>query len=385
MHLQTNLKHKKIAIVHAFFKCRGGAEKLVFAIRNYYHADLYAGALREDIFSPQKTEDSFSQELFNPQFKFEYLHKDGKIPILLHLKRMFHWLFSQKIQKLENYDLVIFSGNVFFAPRRLKKPKKVVYCHTPPRIFTDRQEAALAKLPVFFRPIYKLLSKIVLWQYKADLQACDLLISNSYNIQSRLRKYFNLDSIPIYPAVDTKKFAYLGTGDYYLSHSRLEEAKRIPLILEAFARMPDKKLVICSTGPLEPWVKQQIRERNLQNIIFEGLVSQERLYNLVGNCLAGIVIPMDEDAGIVQCELMAAGKPVIGVAEGGLLETVIDKQTGFLLPPNPTVEDLVKLISNLDPEKLRCMRFACEQQAAKFSSEVFFTKLDEELSKLFNR
>ena len=109
MHLQTNLKHKKIAIVHAFFKCRGGAEKLVFAIRNYYHADLYAGALREDIFSPQKIEDSFNQELFNPQFKFEYLHKDGKIPILLHLKRMFHWLFSQKIQKLENYDLVIFS------------------------------------------------------------------------------------------------------------------------------------------------------------------------------------------------------------------------------------------------------------------------------------
>ncbi len=385
MSTQVDLKKMKIAIVYAFFKCRGGAEKLTFEIRNYYHADLYAGALREDIFSPQKTEDSFSQELFNPQFKFEYLHKDGRIPILLHLKRMFYWLFSRKIKQLENYDLVIFSGNIFFAPRRIKKPKKVFYCNTPPRIFADRIEAMLAKLPAFLRPIYKLLSKLVLRQYKADLQACDLLISNSYNIQNRLRKYLNLESIPIYPAVDTKRFVYLSTGDYYLSHSRLEEAKRIPLILEAFARMPDKKLVICSTGPLESWIKQQIRERNLQNIVFEGLVSQERLYDLVGNCLAGIVVPVEEDAGIVQCELMAAGKPVIGVAEGGLLETVIDGQTGFLLPSNPTVEDLVKLISNLDPEKLKSMRLACEQQAAKFSSEVFFSKLDKELSKLFNR
>ncbi len=382
--LPEKLKNKKIAILYSFFKCRGGAEKLIFQIRNHYNADLYAGALRTDVFSPEKINDTFSQELFDPKYKFEYLHRDGKIPGLLHLKRMLFWLFSPKLKKLENYDLVIFSGNVFFAQRRIKNVKKVNYCHTPPRIFTDQMDQKLNKLPSLFRPIYKTLAKLVNHEYKKDLQAMDLIISNSKNIQKRLKKYLDIDSIPIYPAVQTIKFKYISTGDYYLSHSRLEEPKRIRLIVEAFAQMPDKKLVICSSGPLENWIKEQISSRNLTNIVFEGLVSQQRLEELVGNCLAGIVIPVDEDAGIVQCELMAAGKPVIAVAEGGLLETIIDQKTGFLLPPNPTVEDLVNLIRKIDPVKIKNMKDDCQKHAAQFDSKIFFQKMDHEILKLFS-
>jgi len=80
--------------------------------------------------------------------------------------------------------------------------------------------------------------------------------------------------------------------------------------------MKNKKLVICSTGPLHNWFEEQIKMRNLDNILFEGFVSDERLSELIGNCYAGIYIPVDEDFGMTQIELMAAGKPVIGVEEG---------------------------------------------------------------------
>lgn len=370
---------KKIAIFYAFFKNRGGAEKLIFELRDHLKADLFLGALRTDIFKPENKQDSFSQELFNPNYKLEYLAQDGKIPFFLHLKRMWFFLFSSKIKQLEDYDLVIFSGNVFFVQCRVNKVKKVTYCHTPPRLFTDQLESKSSKLPLFLRPVFKLVAKLVMFQYQKDMHSMDLVLSNSQNIRQRLLKFVGIESIPIYPPIKTTKFQYLSTGDYYLSHSRLEDMKRIRLIVEAFALMPDKKLIICSTGPLATWVKQQISERSLTNIIFEGLVSDERLYELVGNCLTGITIPVDEDAGIVQCELMSAGKPVIGVNEGGIAETVVDGKTGFLLPTNPSVEDLVKVVQGLDSEKVRSMKKDCIEHAKQFDSKVFFSKIDQEL------
>ncbi len=48
----------------------------------------------------------------------------------------------------------------------------------------------------------------------------------------------------------------------------------------------------------------------------------------VGGARAVIYLPVDEDFGMSPVEAMAAGKPVIGVAEGGLLETVLPGETG---------------------------------------------------------
>jgi glycosyltransferase involved in cell wall biosynthesis len=376
------LADRKIAIFYAFFKCRGGGEKLIFALRNHLQADLWAGSINFDEFNQQKT-DSFSQELFSPNYQLEYLHKDGKFPGLMHLKRLWNLAFNNKIKELTKYDLVLISGNVFFVAERLKKLnpnlKIINYCNTPPRPFTDQEQTKAQKLPFFLHPLYKLAARIIRSYYTKDLKQADLIIANSQNIQNRLQKYLRVESQPIFVPVNTGKFGYLSTGDYYLSHSRLEDMKRIRLIVEAFADMPDKKLVICSTGPLEGWIKEQIKTRNLTNITFEGLVSDERLAELVGNCLTGITIPVDEDAGIVQCELMAAGKPVIGVAEGGLLETIVDGKTGFLLPANPTKEDLIQVVQELTPKKAAGMKEACIQHAKQYDESVFYEKIDQAL------
>jgi glycosyltransferase involved in cell wall biosynthesis len=380
-------KASKIAIFHAFFKNRGGAEMLVFDLRNYFQADLWTGAIRLDLFSPDKT-DSFSQNLFDPRYKLIYLDRDGTRPGLLHLRRQWNFLFNPKIKHLLDYDTVIFSGNIFWVIQRLRKmrdrlnpgkttpkPKLVVYCHTPPRPFTDRQTEFLAKLPALFRPLYKLLGCLVRHFYRQELLAADLVITNSFNTQQRLKHYIGLDSEVIFPGVHVERFRYLRTEDFFLSYSRLEETKRIPMIVEAFAQMPDKKLVICSSGPLQSWVESQIESRGLKNITFEGMVTDQRLAELVGSCLAGIVIPVNEDAGITQVELMAAGKPVIGVNEGGLKETIIDQQTGILIPENPEVEDLIKAVKEMTSERAWQMKSASQKHAQQFATKVFFKKM----------
>ncbi len=379
------MNNLKYAILHAFFKsdCKGGGEKLVFALRDHYKADLYAGGVDLENWDLRKRpNDSFVQALWDKNYEFKWLHQDSTVPIWGKIKRQLAFLMSPIVKELENYDVVFFSGNIALAQSRVHKPFKVLYCHTTPRPFTDQLEANLLKKNFLLIPFIRLFARWVVWQYTQDCKQMDLLISNSSNIQNRLKTWTGLDSTVIYPAVNTSRFQYESTGDYFISYARLEEIKRIELIVETFAQIPDQKLVICSAGPLAPWVQDQIKTRNLSNITFEGMVTDERLAKLVANCRAGIYIPVNEDAGITQIEIMAAGKPVIGVDEGALPDTVLHNQTGLIISANPTLDDLQVAIQKLTVEKSLSMKQACIDQAALFDQSVFFTKMDSEIQKL---
>ena len=382
---QKNVKHLKVAVIHAFFVPKGGGEKLVFDIRNYYHADLFTGAIDHNIWSKSKIEsDSFVKELYNPNTDFVWLHEDIKVPFLKKIIRQLQFRFNPKIKLLNNYDVVIFSGNIAGVAGRITNPntKKIMYCHTPPRPFTDQFENNLKKIPKLFKPIVRLFRNWVIYEYREELKKTDVIVANSYNIQKRLKNYIGVDSLVIHPAVNTERFVFLGQEDYYLSYARLEDMKRIPLVIKAFQQLPDKKLVVCSSGPLKDWLISEISQ--YPNITYEGLVTDERLSDLVGRCIAGVYIPVEEDFGIIQGELMSAGKPVIGVAEGGLLETVVEGKTGVLIKSNPEVEDLIEAINDMTKEKSLSMKEDCIIQAQNFRHEVFFTKFDDLISDLFD-
>lgn len=363
---------------------------MVFELRNRYNADLFSSAVNFNSYKPENS-DSFSKDLFDNNFKFDYLHSDSRNKFIRHAKRLFYFLFSQKIKQLLNYDAVIFSGNVMFIQRRLKRMinkthrdiKLVMYCHTPPRKLTDRFDDYIAHTPRGLKWLFRIAGKFILGQYIKDIKQMDLVITNSSNTQKRLLDYTGINSTVIYPPVNTNRFKFVSQGDYFLSYARLDSDKRIPLIIDAFAQMPEKKLVLCSTGPLHNMVKVEIEKRNLTNISFEGLVTDERLNELVGSCLAGIYIPVNEDFGMTQIEIMAAGKPVIGVKEGGLLETILDGKTGLLIKTNPSAEDLIYAVRNLTPQIADEMKENCIIQAGNFSLPIFFDKFEKELSALF--
>lgn len=72
---------------------------------------------------------------------------------------------------------------------------------------------------------------------------------------------------------------------------------------------------------------------------------------------------------------MAAGKPVIGVAEGGLLETVVPGQTGVLVAPAPTpgaVMDAVTQIEQIHGEDLSAQ---CRLRAQQFTEAAFIARM----------
>ncbi len=115
--------------------------------------------------------------------------------------------------------------------------------------------------------------------------------------------------------------------------------------------------------------------KDAQNIEVQGWIDEERLSNLIGRCISTIYIPRDEDYGISPVESMAAGKPVIGVREGGVLETVVHGETGLLVRSNPGEEDIVAAVREMDSLMAINMRDACENRAKLFSKEVFLEKM----------
>ena len=182
-----------------------------------------------------------------------------------------------------------------------------------------------------------------------------------------------MESEVIFPPVDVDRFRWLGEGDYFISPARLSRSKRVDVIIRAFLKMPDKKLVVLSGGREMEALRKLAG--NAGNIHFTGWQSETEIRQWIGNARAAIYVPIDEDFGMSPVEAMAAGKPVIGVAEGGLLETIVDGETGWLLESPPSVDNLVGAVQRIDRSMALAMREACETRARLFSREIFMEKM----------
>ncbi|MEM5808888.1 MAG: glycosyltransferase, partial [Candidatus Aenigmatarchaeota archaeon] len=129
--------------------------------------------------------------------------------------------------------------------------------------------------------------------------------------------------------------------------------------------------IICGEGPEKE--KLMLQAKDCKNIKFVNYnISKKELLDLYSRCLATIYIPKDEDFGFIPVESMASGKPCIGANEGGLKETIIHGKTGFLI--NPTVNNLIKTIKHLTPEKAEKMKKDCIKRAKEFDISVFYKK-----------
>tara|TARA_B100000929_G_scaffold132236_1_gene104772 strand:- start:312 stop:935 length:624 start_codon:yes stop_codon:yes gene_type:complete len=206
----------------------------------------------------------------------------------------------------------------------------------------------------------------------------DVILADSKNVQKRIHKFLGLESKLVYPPCDIDKFSWMGQEDYYLSTARLTPYKRVDIIIEAFTKLPKKRLIVTSTGPEEKKLKQLAE--GFTNIQFTGDIDDNELKNLIGNSIATIYIPKDEDFGMSPVESMAAGKPVIGSGEGGLLETVVHRETGWLSSPKISVEELVQMLNSVNPKLAHSMRLSCEKQALSFRTEIFINKIKNTLS-----
>ncbi len=280
--------------------------------------------------------------------------------------------FSLSKSLIRHADRVIYSG--IYAPLAVRHQltgKRIYYCHTPPRFAFDREEEYLERSIPLFRPFLRIMIAQYRKAYLNALKHMDLIIANSNHVSKRLYDLTGMDSKVIYPPILTKHFSHRGEGGYYLSVGRLEKPKRVDRIVRAFLSMPDCNLVVASGG--SEFDRLNRIAKGAANIHFTNWINDNDLADLVGRAIAVIYIPSDEDFGMSAVEAMAAGRPVIGVAEGGLVETIVDGQTGIMLSPNPSPAAIASAVKQLTEETAIQMRESCIHRAGLFSTEQFLS------------
>ena len=106
---------------------------------------------------------------------------------------------------------------------------------------------------------------------------------------------------------------------YVLYAGRLSKEKGVLELVDAARGLP---LVVVGDGPLRRHVPQA-----------RGIVPRPELLRLLDEAALVVCPSRREGFGMACLEGMAHGKPVVAAAVGGLLDLVVDGETGLLVPP----------------------------------------------------
>lgn len=369
----------KIAIVHEWLVTVAGSERVLSEILSCFpSADLYtvvdflAAGSADDI-KKRVTGTTFIQKL--PCARTRY--------------RSYLPLMPLAIEQLDlsAYDIVISSSHavakgVITGADQLH----VSYVHTPMRYAWELQHQYLRESGLdrgLKRYIARwFLHRLRLWDTRSAV-GVDRFIAVSNYVRRRIAKTYRRDARVIYPPVDLVRFTRGGAkDDFYLAASRLVPYKRMDLIVEAFAGMPDRKLVVIGDGPH----RSKVERKAAPNITLLGQQPQNVLIDHMQRARA-FVFAAEEDFGILPVEAQACGTPVIAYGKGGALETIIalgqDDPTGmFFFDQSPpairgAIAHFETCADQFTPEN-------CRNQTMKFAAERFRREFSDYISAAWN-
>jgi glycosyltransferase involved in cell wall biosynthesis len=357
----------RTAIVHYWLLGMRGGEKVVEALcRVLPDADIFTLFYEPASVSPTIRSHHVKASFLNP-LRRHYRSLLPLMPVALeHLD-------------LRDYDLVISSES---GPAKgvitSSNTRHVCYCHSPMRYLWDLYPAYLHEWTTSRTKrvlIASLTNYLRLWDY-ASASRVDEFIANSVNVQKRIWKSYRRASDVLYPPVAVETFYNRPAEDYYLIVSELVSYKRLEDAVRCFSRTR-RKLKIVGDGPDYRLLKRLAGPE----VEFCGRVPSTELRDLYARCRA-LVLPGEEDFGIVAVEAIASGKPVIALGRGGVLESVPaeNPHAGFFYShPGETFLELA--VEQFEREEPFISPLALRNAAARFSEERF---ADQMTSVLFD-
>ena len=352
----------KIALVHDWLLGVGGAEKTLKTLHEIFprapvYTLFYNKNFTEYLIPKAEIRTTFVQKIYQVLGSHKIL-----TPLLP--------LAAESIE-LGGFDVVI-SSSVAFAKGLVLKPqtRHICYCYSPARQIWDwhaeyKHEGHWAPKPWVFLTQHFLR----IWDRHASTRV-DQFVAISENVRSRIKKYYNRDSIVIYPPVnlspetnfETKK--QKSEEDYFLIVSRLFKHKKIDVAVRAFNKL-GWPLIIIGEGPELNRLKK-IAEPNVRLLGYQTYTTVRQHYE---GCLA-FIMPQEEDFGMTPIEAMALGKPVLALKRGGALEYIQEGLNGEFFE-DPTEEVLADGARRLKQNFSTYRPAEIKKTAERFSAEHF--------------
>ena len=153
--------------------------------------------------------------------------------------------------------------------------------------------------------------------------------------------------------------------DFCLTASRMVPYKRIPLIIEAFAAMPDRRLVVIGDGP----EFEKAKAKAGPNVELLGYQDDVVLKSCLQRARA-FVFAAEEDFGIVPVEAQACGTPVLAYGRGAARETIVDGVTGLFFDQQ-TVPAIVEAVRRFEAIPKGFNAALIRKNAERFSGDRF--------------
>jgi glycosyltransferase involved in cell wall biosynthesis len=167
---------------------------------------------------------------------------------------------------------------------------------------------------------------------------------------------------------------------YVLFAGRISEEKGVRTLIDAAARLPDRRFIIAGEGAELPAFKEYALKLGIGNLEFPGYVSGDALEALIeGAACVAVTSNSYENLPLSILESFARGKPVVGSDCGGISELVVDGQTGYLYEranADSLVEAIHKTIGD-ENERLRMAGNARKLVAGDYSPDYHYEKLME--------
>ena len=368
-----------VAIIHDWLTTYAGAERVLAQMLTVYaQADLFAVC---DFLPPEQR--AFLQGRV-PQTSFIQ-----RLPLAARRYRGYLPLMPLAIEQLDvsSYDVVLSSSHavakgVLTGPQQLH----VSYVHSPIRYAWDLQHQYLreAQLQHGLKSMLARLSLhyMRLWDVRTA-NGVDAFIANSRFIARRIAKVYRRPARVIYPPVEVEAFSLREQKeDFYLTASRMVPYKKMPLIVEAFAAMPDKRLVVIGDGP----ELARCKAVAAPNVELLGYQPFEVLRDYMQRARA-FVFAAEEDFGIAPVEAQACGTPVIAFGRGGACETIVGLDAAAPLPAaggaaptglffaEQSVAALCAAVQRFEEMRDLFTPQACRSNALRFAPERFRAEL----------
>jgi glycosyltransferase involved in cell wall biosynthesis len=162
--------------------------------------------------------------------------------------------------------------------------------------------------------------------------------------------------------------------------------KRVDLVVEAFNRT-GLPLVVIGDGP----ERARLEALAGPNVSLLGRLGSREVSDWLSRCRAYVYAGL-EDFGIAPVEAMAAGAPVIGLGQGGLLDTVRclnggDANPTGLLFPEQSVDCLQAALEAFEADRLwrRLPAESLRRWAEQFSPDLFRLRMAAVIEQAWGR
>lgn len=335
--------YKKVAIAYDWIDKWGGVERLLLEL----HKILPDAPIYTSYYEKEKAPWAAALSI-----RTSYMQR---LPKFIRHSRLASFLFypyAFESFDFSDYDVVI-SVSSSFAKGIITKPgtQHVSILLTPTRYLWAlpqkyRKQGFMGWVQGYIA------EKMRRWDYLAA-QRADIVYAISELVRDRTATYYNRNAEVLYPPFSLSYWSSIQgkltkpkveiPKSYYLVVSRLEPYKAVDTVIDAFAQLTDKKLVVIGNGSL----KKALEERASSNVYMYSDLSDNELAWVYSHAEA-LLMPQEEDFGYVAFEAIYFNCPIITYRKN-YTATLVSKEGIGLVFPDQSSDAICKVLETFLP------------------------------------